>query len=331
MTSGILMRMRYETGGLMRPLEELVAVARLEHVTAAADELGVPQPTLSRSLARLSATVGAPLLRRQGRGVVLTRHGRRLAAAAERAVAEVATAVREIRAETDPTGGTVRLGFQHVMGTDLVPTALRTLREGWPDIRVELHQGGADPLVEGVAAGESDLSLVATVLGELRPGLVGRVLGTQELVLLVPRDHALARAGARAGDGDARRVELQRIGGEPFVAMAPGFGMRTITDRLLRDAGLRVRPTYECEDLATVGGLVAAGLGVGLAPVGTGHPGTVEVRLTTADGVPTRSVQLLWSESSISSPPVATLRDVLVETVPALLGRPATVSRPRTS
>jgi len=305
------MHMRYEAEGLMRPLEELVAVARLEHVTAAADELGVPQPTLSRSLARLSETVGAPLLRRQGRGVVLTRHGRRLAAAAERAIGEVATAVREIRAETDPTGGLVRLGFQHVMGTDLVPTALRALREGWPDIRVELHQGGADPLVEAVSSGESDLALVATVLGDLRPGLVGRVLGVQELVLLVPRGHALA---------GGRRVELARIGGEPFVAMAPGFGMRTITDRLLVDAGLRVRPTYECEDLATVGGLVAAGLGVGLAPVGTGHPGTVEVPLTTGDGVPTRTVQLLWSESSISSPPVATLRDVLVETLPTLLG-----------
>ena len=308
------MHMRSEIDGLMRPLEELAAVARLEHVTAAADELGVPQPTLSRSLARLSETVGAPLLRRQGRGVALTRHGRLLAAAAERAIAEVAGAVREIRAETDPTGGLVRLGFQHVMGTDLVPTALRRLREGWPDIRVDLHQGGADPLVAGVAAGDSDLALVATVLGDLPAGLTGRVLGVQELVLLVPPDHPLAGGG---------RVEPAVIGGEPFVAMAPGFGMRTITDRLLHDAGLRVRPTYECEDLATVGGLVAAGLGVGLAPVGTGHPGTVEVPLTTRDGVPTRTVQLLWSESSIGSPPVATLRDVLVDTVPALL-QPAT-------
>ena len=66
--------------------------------------LGIPQPTLSRSIARLSAAVGSPLFERSGRGIRLTRHGRLLAAHAERALTEIVEGIRTIHTEPDPDG-----------------------------------------------------------------------------------------------------------------------------------------------------------------------------------------------------------------------------------
>ena len=67
--------MVYESFGLAEGLEQLVAVGTFGQITLAAEHLGIPQPTLSRSLARLSEQLGVPLLQRDGRGIRLTRHG----------------------------------------------------------------------------------------------------------------------------------------------------------------------------------------------------------------------------------------------------------------
>ncbi len=68
-------------------LRQFVAAAREEHMTRAAELLGIPQPTLSRSIARLEAELGVPLFTRPGRSVKLTRHGRYLLESSERVLA----------------------------------------------------------------------------------------------------------------------------------------------------------------------------------------------------------------------------------------------------
>ena len=295
---------------LLRPWRELAVLAETGHVTDAAAILGVAQPTLSRSLARTLAEVGAPLVRREGRGIVLTRYGVELAAVAERVVAEVEAAVRRIRAEVDPEQGLVRLGFQHLMGTQLVPGVLRHLHDRHPAIRVDLVEGGAHVLADQVADGAVDLGLVALAEPVDRPKVAGVVLGEQSLVLVVPDGHRLAGAAA---------VELSSIEGEPLVRMADGYGMRTITEALLAEADVRVEPSYECRDLATASALVAAGLGVTVSPRGAAGPGTVEVGLEVAGRTPKRAVQLLWHEAVTHAAPVQRLRRSVEEVLPGLL------------
>ena len=61
---------------LVPALRQFVVVAREEHMTRAAELLGIPQPSLSRSIARLESELGVPLFTRPGRSIRLTRHGR---------------------------------------------------------------------------------------------------------------------------------------------------------------------------------------------------------------------------------------------------------------
>ncbi|WP_165372629.1 LysR family transcriptional regulator [Nocardioides iriomotensis] len=304
--------MTHDLSSLLRSWRELAVLAETGHVTDTAAILGVAQPTLSRSLARVSAEVGAPLVRRHGRGIVLTRYGEQLAAVAERVVADTEAAVRRIRAEVDPERGLVRFGFQHLMGTQLVPRVLRQLHDEHPAIRVDLVEGGAHMLAGQVADGEIDLGLVALPAPVERPHVTSEVLGEQELVLVVPAEHRLAGADAP--------VPLTAIQGEPLVRMADGYGMRTITEALVAEVGVDVEPSYECRDLATASGLVAAGLGVTVAPRGAGGPGTVEVALDVAGRTPTRAVQLLWHEAALDAAPVRLLRRSVEDVLPALLG-----------
>lgn len=249
---------------LAGPLRVLAAVGEHEHVTRAAQSLGLQQPTVSRTLARLQRAVGVPLLVPDGRGVRLTPAGRVLTASAARALAELERGVRTVR-EDDAVGtGRVALGFLHTLGAAAVPALVRVFREDHPGVRFQLHQGAAGAVLEQLVAGEVDLVLTSPV--PRREGLLTDALVEQPLVVALPADHRLAAPGP---------LDLSAVAGEEFVLFEPGYGLRELADALFVRAGVVPRVAFEGQDAHTIRGLVAAGLGVAVLP--SAQRGTSEV------------------------------------------------------
>lgn len=133
-------------------LAHFEAVARHEHVTRAAQELGVPQSTLSRAMVRLEQDLGVALFARKGRTVSLTPAGRTFLGSAERALAEVEKAADSVRADADPATGKVAFGFLHTMGSETVPALLRAFRADHPRVRFQLVQNYGEAMIERLRA-----------------------------------------------------------------------------------------------------------------------------------------------------------------------------------
>ncbi|MDH6704459.1 DNA-binding transcriptional LysR family regulator [Kitasatospora sp. MAA19] len=290
-----------EPAVLLAPrLAQFAAVARLEHVTQAAALLGVPQPTLSRAVARLEEELGVDLLARQGRTVRLTRAGRLLLASVERALAEVERGAEAARAEADPEVGRVAFGFLHTMGTDAVPALLSGFRAGHPQVRFQLVQDYVGAMLERLREGELDLCLVAPLPDD--PAFTARPLDEQRLHLVVPADHRLA---------GRRRIRLAEVAEEPFVGLERGYGLRAITDGFCAQAGFVPRLAFEGEETETLRGLVAAGLGVALLPPAlVPRPGVVELEVTAPRT--RRAIGLAWAAGRPPTPPVAAFRDFVL-------------------
>jgi LysR family transcriptional regulator, transcription activator of glutamate synthase operon len=289
-------------------LRQFAAVARTEHMTQAADEIGVPQSTLSRSIARLEHDLGVALFVRTARAVRLTRAGRTLLRHAERAVAELDAAAREIDADADSVRGRVALGFLHTFGAEAVPRLLREFRRSHPDVRFDLAQSGHDVLLERLRAGEVDVCVTSPLPTD--PGLVSVPMYEQELRLVVPAEHPLAAHR----DG----IPLAEAATAQFVGYRPGFGLRSLTEAWCREAGFVPRLAFEGEDGETLRGLVGAGLGVALlAP--SAHPATGVVELPVTTPRTTRTVGLVWMAGREPAPAVQVFRTFLSRSGPALL------------
>lgn len=215
-------------------LAHFAGVARTEHVTRAAQEMNVPQSTLSRALVRLEADLGVDLFVRHGRTLALTVAGRTFLGSVERALAEVERAAEEVRADADPATGKVAFGFLHTMGAETVPGLLHAFRADHPRVRFSLVQNYGEAMLERLRAGELDLCLTSPVPDA--PDLVARRLDEQKLRLVVPADHPLA---AR------RRIRLAEAADENFVTLEPGYGLRRITDALCAEAGFRPKVAFE--------------------------------------------------------------------------------------
>ncbi|MQY15902.1 HTH-type transcriptional regulator GltC [Streptomyces sp. RB5] len=281
-------------------LAQFAAVARHEHVTRAALELGVPQPTLSRAVARLEADLGVALFTRHGRTLTLTKAGHDLRTAADRALGEVGRAAEAVRADADPSAGKVAFGFLHTMGPETVPELLREFRVDHPGVRFQLVQSYGEWMLDRLREGELDLCLTSPVPDD--PDLVGRRLDEQRLRLVVPDDHRLA---------GRKRVRLAEAAEEAFVTLEPGYGLRRMTDALCAQAGFTPRVAFEGEEAETLRGLVAAGLGVALLPPpAVPRPGVVELTLTGQRAV--REIGLAWQAGAVDTPPVAAFKKFLL-------------------
>ena len=131
-------------------------------------------------------------------------------------------------------------------------------------------------------AGELDLCLTSGPLA--RPKITWRRLLDEDVVLIVASAHPLAK---REG------VRLREVAREPFIAFKPGLAMRELNDELCRKAGFTPQITFEGEEPHTVGGFVAAGLGVALIP-SVAPPTHGVVRLHINEPVARRSSGIAW-------------------------------------
>jgi DNA-binding transcriptional LysR family regulator len=281
-------------------LRQFVAVAREEHMTRAAESLGIPQPTLSRSIARLEAELGVPLFTRPGRSVRLTRHGRSLLECSQRALVALSASLERLTGEADPDRGRVALGFLHTLGGEVVPRLVRDFRAAHPAVRFALVQDGSQRLLARLGDGEIDLCLTSPL--PAGADVRARGLAEQRIDLFVPAGHRLA----------ARRdgLPLAAAAGEDFIVMEPGYGLRAITDALCREAGFEPRVTFEGEEVDTARGLVGAGLGVSLLPAtasSLADPSVVPVRVSAPRAA--RTVGLAWAADRPLSAPAAAFRD----------------------
>ncbi|MED4584952.1 LysR family transcriptional regulator [Brevibacillus choshinensis] len=237
-------------------LEYFQTLARIQHVTRAAESMSLSQPALSRSIARLEEEVGLPLFDRQGRSIMLNRYGELLLKRVNRILKEWEDGKQELRDLVHPEHGEVSLGFLHTLGTSLIPDLIGAFRTEAPQINFSLMQNHSYSLLEHLDAGELDLCLLAEPT-ETKMSIQWTPLWSEELFAIVPIGHRLAVAES---------ILLEELADESFIFLKKGYALRRTTDRLFEEIGVQPNITFEGEEAATVAGLVAAGLGVSLLP-----------------------------------------------------------------
>ncbi|MEJ2686273.1 MAG: LysR family transcriptional regulator, partial [Gammaproteobacteria bacterium] len=167
--------------GLVR---SFLAVARLGSLSAAARDLGVSQPTLSREIQALEAATGLNLFRRTTQGLVLTDQGQTLVDAAEHMSAAADRFARQASGLSVEPEGDVRISANEIVGTYLLPPVIAAFREQHPAVHLEVViSNGASSLSKR----EADIAL--RMFRPTQPDLVARRLPALELGFYAHRDY----------------------------------------------------------------------------------------------------------------------------------------------
>ncbi|HZL80943.1 MAG TPA: LysR family transcriptional regulator [Demequina sp.] len=292
-------------------LQVLVALAKYGTASAAAEALHYSQPTVSHHLKRLEAETGAVLMRRVGRGLVLTDEGVRLAARGEEILGLMSRASTELASAVSLQSGHVRLAiFPSGMAT-LAPRIVTELAERHPGLQLDIAEAEPPEAERLLIEGSVDLAITFTYPDyECSDAVTSEVMGEDPLYLVTPPrkhvDGTMAVAGLAAFQDEDWMAGCERCRGYLVSACAQADFTPTIR--------------FASDDYVAVQALIAVGHGVtmlpGLALAAHRHP---DVEVTRVEGA-VRSLRLL----SLGRPPLPPALDaasrVAREVVTAVVG-----------
>jgi DNA-binding transcriptional LysR family regulator len=281
-------------------LPVLVALGEVEHVTAAAAMLRMPQPTVSRIIRRLEARLAVRLVEPAGRGVRLTDSARAFIPYAQRSLEAVSDGLDALQSRNQLARATVRIAFQTSLGERFVPELIRTVRRTHPGMRFVLSQGARRMCLDMLVDGETDIALVSR-LTPPPEGLDVIHLFEQPLCVLVAEDHRWA---------GEKSLHIRDLNAEPIITLKAGFGLRGSVDELFTAAGVLPTMAFEGDDLHTMRGLVASGLGVAIAPREVAPPAGC-VQITIADKEARRDIGAAVLTGGTLGPAVTVVLDAL--------------------
>jgi DNA-binding transcriptional LysR family regulator len=175
----------------LRHLHYIVASARNGSFSAAAHELNVRQPIVSKRIKNLEDELGVILFNRSTSGARLTPAGEEFVVSARRIIEEVERLAERAKARGAGKIGRVVAGFYKSLSTGSFRAALRDFRKQHPEIEVELVESPFVELSAAVLSGAIDTAIILGDAGKCET-LESIALWSDQLVVALPEDHSLA-------------------------------------------------------------------------------------------------------------------------------------------
>src|SRR5690348_4064184 len=282
----------------LRQLRYLVALADERHFTRAAEREHIAQPALSQQIRRLEEEVGVALVERTTRRVSITEAGDVLVARARRILSELNAAEAEIEALRGILTGHVSVGAMHTMGPVDVSLALAIFHQRHPGVELTVLEQSSEELAEMLRDDVLDLAYLSVTERIESHGLGLHQLVSEELVVILPRAHPLAK---RSG------VRMSELAGEQFISYREGSRLREILNLAAREAKFDPHVMLESNESRRIRRLVGRGMGVAILPQsdteGSGDEAIAVVNLDQP--ALTRDITLAWRQGRRHPPAVA--------------------------
>jgi DNA-binding transcriptional LysR family regulator len=224
----------------VRILRYFIACVENRTMHAAAQAVHVSQPALSKAIANLESELGVTLLDRHPRGVVPTPFGQTLFRYAKMMDSDMRRAIAEIDAQRGMTRGTILIGVIPTMSS-VAGLVAQTVLTRYPGLKIKLRVAFSAELTPALLEGEVDIALVLLPSEEAPPGLTFTPLLSTGPVIVVRKDHPLARQP---------RASLRELAEYPWLIPDYPASHRAIIQRAYLDAGLP--PPLAAIDVSTI-------------------------------------------------------------------------------
>lgn len=237
----------------LEQLRIFVAVAEREHVTRAAEALGLTQSAVSSAIAVLETQYRVPLFHRIGRRVELSAEGRQFLEEARQVLARASTAERILSDLSGLKWGSVTVQASQTIASYWLPVRLMSFRQTFPQIAVSLTIGNTSQVAKAVGDGSAELGFVEGLVDD--PCLELTEVDRDRLVIVVAPNHPWARK---------QRPTLADIVESEWILRESGSGTRSEFERAISAYGVsadRLRVALELPSNEAVRTAVEAGAG----------------------------------------------------------------------
>ena len=275
----------------LRQLRYLTSVVSLKHFGRAAEQCFVTQSTLSAGIQDLEKLLGAKLLERTNRKVLVTELGEEVCQRAQEILSLSADLVDVAQLENNPLSGRIRMGVIPSISPFLLPKSLANIRRQLPQIELLLIEEQSDRLVKKLNDGEIDLAILAF------PFDIGRleysIFASESFWVAMPKDHPLTATTS---------VNASELPIDDLLLLTEGHCLREHALTACNLPTTRHRTSMQGTSLYTLVEMVAGGLGITLIPEMAIKSemvthADITLRPLVAQEKPTREIGLVWRSS----------------------------------
>lgn len=273
-------------------------VAELQHITRAAEELHVAQPSLSRTIGRMEDELGVQLFERSGKNIFLNEYGGIVLRHTNRILQEIKDIHREIADVSEGADRTVSVSLYSA--SKLFPNLVMAFKRKHPGIRLQIIQENLNKN----PSEECDITLYSTMQPDIRENSV--TLFVEDIMLALPKSNPLSQRSS---------LNLSEVANEEFICLQRGKSLRTITDIYCKIAGFEPSVVLESDSPETVRELIRAGIGISFIPSITWQGmETKDLVLVPIESPQCkRYIHLSWRATGYFSPAAVLFRDFLQE------------------
>ncbi|MFD1413724.1 LysR family transcriptional regulator [Oceanobacillus jeddahense] len=279
-------------------LNYFLTVARLEHMTLAAEELHIAQPALSRTIRRLEEDLGVPLFDRKARQIRLNSYGKAFEAKVKAAMHLLEEGRREVEDLSGLKQGRLHLA---IMNMEQIREPLQTFLSKHQDINIQIYQSSTEDFEDLETNQEIDFHL--TSLPIQQEGYNEIPLIREKLYLAVPHEHKYA---------SRESIHLRDVSEEPFVGYKENSPLRMMNDELCRQAGFHPKMVCETEEPASIADLVRSGFGIAIVGGCKSGEELNLVKIPIEDPTGERLFRIAWQENRYLSKAAIAFREFIV-------------------
>lgn len=239
----------------VKQLRAFLAVAQTLSFTQACEQLHLSQPALSLAIKGLEESLGGRLLIRSTRSVRLTPEGESLVPLAKRLLAEWDNTEELLHQRFTLQLGRLAVATMPSFASNLLPPALMAFRQRYPRVNITVHDVINEQVIDMVRNRQVELGIAFEP--EATGSLTFTPLFVDRFVAVVPADSLLA---------DRERLDWATLLTHDFITLQRPSMVRRLLEQQLENRGIVLPTAFESHQLATVGRMVASGLGVSAIP-----------------------------------------------------------------
>ncbi len=239
----------------LRDIRFFCLTAEMEHVTRAAEKLGVAQPFLTKIIGQLEKEVGVPLFDNIGRKIKLNRFGEIFYGHAKKIMLEL----DNLRDDMDNIIERQSRKITVMTNTErLFPELVIEYKKAHPDIVLSISYANREDMINALRTGEADFAVCSPpIFEDSAKGIYTEVVFEEHACAMLPPGHPML---------SRKRVTFEDMEGTDLIATSPGSALRANLDPYLESIGLHPNIVCETNDYSLIVKYVMSGMGYAVIP-----------------------------------------------------------------
>lgn len=239
----------------IRDLRYFCLTAELEHVTKAADQLGVSQPFLTKVIGQLENEIGVPLFDNIGRKIKLNEYGEAFYVQAKKVLSDVDNLYAQMDYMLDRRDKTIKI-LSNIGAYS--PEMVLAFQKQHPEYTLSIEFAYSSDIINAILNGNADFAFCSPpLLDDPIKGIKSELVFCEYCCVLLPPNHPLLGKD---------NVTFEDLEDEPLVTTPKGSGLRINLDRVFEKHNYRPQIVCESNDMSLLIRAVRDGLGYAIIP-----------------------------------------------------------------